>query len=315
MWGNTLGWRISSVLFIIAISVAFWLRAQMQITAPTSLSLNDKNLAELSPPLGPETIVAQDQPGDAAGNYSSAAQMYQDDPDASDEYAQKPEGALPAPLQLVLDATRLSTMNLFAKTPTGEVDYQSDHPQLDNLSKLGQNLEAAALRLNRAGKNDQARSFLLAAYALGKNLFQERVDYDEYSHGLGLMNGALTGLSDLEPENSPKSKALQDQASAMVDFDHQDVQPLYEVLASIDPAKVAANAGDVFRFAARARERMFRVEAILKLGRYRFDAARAADQLAAPRFLRSFGNDPDPVIRTAAQAAANLTLEQYRMIH
>jgi hypothetical protein len=60
---------------------------------------------------------------------------------------------------------------------------------------------------------------------------------------------------------------------------------------------------------------MFRVEAILKIGRYRFDAARKGDQLAAPRVLRRLADDPDPVIQAAANAALALTLEQYRTIH
>jgi hypothetical protein len=84
---------------------------------------------------------------------------------------------------------------------------------------------------------------------------------------------------------------------------------------SADAPRIAANAGDVIRFAKMAKERMFRVEAILKLGRYRFDSARGADQLAAPRILGELEKDPDPVIETAAEAALGLTIEQYRMIH
>jgi hypothetical protein len=108
---------------------------------------------------------------------------------------------------------------------------------------------------------------------------------------------------------------LEGQEAAMEGYDHDVVEPIYEVLTSADPAKIAANAGDIFRFATRSRERMFRVEAILKLGRYRFNSARAADQMAAPRFLRFLGHDADPAVRAAAQAAGGLTVEQYRMIH
>jgi hypothetical protein len=315
MWGNALGWRISIVLFALAMGVGLWLRAQMQITDPTSLSLNPKNLAELSPPIGTDAIVKQDQPGDAGEKYASAASLYESDPDTCDDYAQKPDGPPPPAMQSVLDATHLSSMILFAKDPAGIIDYQSDHPELDSLAKLGQEMEAVGLRLQRTGKNDDARKFLFAAYALGANLLRERIDYDEYSHGMGLMDGATTALAEMEPPNSPKAQTLQDQANAMVSFDQQSVQPIYEVLASADPTRIAANAGDIFRFATKSQERIFRVEAILKLGRYRFDAARAADQLAAPRFLRILAHDPDPCLRAAAQAATTLTLEQYRMIH
>jgi hypothetical protein len=315
MWGNALGWRISIVLFASAMGFGIWLRAQMQITDPTSLSLDAKNLAVLSPPIAPEAVVKQDQPGDAGEKYSEASAAYLQDSDAVDDYAQKPEGPPPPAMQLVIDATHLSGMNLFAKDPASVIDYQSDHPELDSLGKIGQEMEAAGLRLERAGKAEDARKFLLAAYALGVNLLRERVDYDEYSHGMGLMDGATTALAEMEPANSPRAQMLQDQGNALLSFDQQSVVPIYEVLVSADPARIAANAGDIFRFATKSRERMFRVEAILKLGRYRFDAGRAADQLAAPRVLRVLGLDSDPAVRAAAQAAAGLTLEQYRMIH
>lgn len=315
MWGNVLGWKISAALFLAAVALGAWLHGQMQITDPTDLSLDPRNLAELSPPVAPEAIVDQNVPGDADEKYSAAVANFDDYADACEEFSQNPKGPAPRPMQLVLDATHLSSMNLFDKNPAEIVDYQSDHASLDNLAKLGGEMESAALLLSRSGKNDESRKFLLAAYALGQNLFRERVDYDEYSHGMGLMDGATTALAEMEPAGSPRQKMLQDQQSAMVDFDRKNVQPIYDVLSAADPQKIAVNAGDVFRFATKARERMFRVEAILKLGRYRYDAARQADQFAAPRFLRRLSRDPDPVIRAAATAAANLTIEQYRMIH
>ncbi|HEX4053793.1 MAG TPA: hypothetical protein VHX86_05975 [Tepidisphaeraceae bacterium] len=315
MWGNALGWKISAVIFLLAIVLGASLHSQMQITDPTDLSLDPKNLAELSPPVPAEGIVERNVSGDAGEKYSAAVANFDDDADACEEFAQNPKGPAPRPMQLVLEATHLSGMNLFDKKPAEIVDYQTDHPSLDNLAKLGGEMESAALLLRRAGKNDESRKFLLAAYALGQNLFRERVDYDEYSHGMGLMDGATTALAEMEPAGSARQKTLQDQQSAMVDFDQKNVQPIYDVLASADPQRIAANAGDVFRFATRGRERMFRVEAILKLGRYRYDAARMADQLAAPRFLSRLSRDSDPVIRAAATAAADLTIEQYRMIH
>lgn len=150
---------------------------------------------------------------------------------------------------------------------------------------------------------------------MGENLVDERLTYDEYSHGIGLMDGAAKALGDLEPAGSERAKVLADQNDAMVTFDQQSVRPVYEVLSAADPQRIAVNAGDVIRFARLAKERMFRVEAILKLGRYRFDAARGADQLAAPRILGKLEGDEDPVIRAAAGAGVGLTIEGYRMIH
>jgi hypothetical protein len=315
MWGNILGWKISAALFLLAVGLGAWLHVQMQITDPTELSLNPRNLAELSPPVPARPIVDQSVPGDAGEKYSVAISLFDDNADACEEFAQKPEGPVPQPMQLLLDATHLSTANFFARNPGLLIDYQAEHPSLDNLGKLGQEMESVALLLNRSGKTDDGRKFLQAAYSLGENLYRERLNYEEFSRGIGLMNGATTALAEMEPAGSPDRKLLEDQQAATVAFDQKSVMPIYEILASADQQRIAANAGDVFRFATKAEERMFRVEAILKLGRYRFDAARQADQIAAPRFLRRLSNNPDPVIRAAASAAANLSVEQYRMIH
>ena len=57
-----------------------------------------------------------------------------------------------------------------------------------------------------------------------------------------------------------------------------------------------------------------RIEAILKLGRYGWNAARPGDQKAADAYVKAMADDPDPVIRTAATAARDLTLLQYRSL-
>jgi len=313
MFGNAIGWRISVVMLLIAVLVGVWLHNDMQMTEPTSLSLDQKNLAVLSPPT--PVLLAQDQPGDAGEKYAAAAAAYADDSDACDDFAQKPVGPPPAPMQRVLDAANLSQMNLFSREPAKIIDYQSDHQDLDNLTLIGQQMESAAILLDRNHQHDQAKKFLLAVYSLGSNLLRERLDYDEYSDGLKLSDEALVTLADLKSKDAAEAQTLQDQETAMVNFDQNTVRPIYDVLSSVDPQKIAINAGDVFRFATKSQERMFRVEAILKLGRYRFNAARRADQLAVPRVLQKFQDDPDPVVQTAAAAAASLTVEQYRMIH
>ena len=167
MIGNPLGWKISTVILALALAIGAWLHRQMQITAPTALSLDEKNLAPLSPPVPAQPIVDQNRPGDAGEKYSAAVAAYDDNEDACDAFAKQPDGPPPPPIQLVMDATNLSQMNLFARNPQTIVDYQSDHPALDDLSKIGQDLQSAAL-LCRKDHPDQAQSLLRAAYALAR---------------------------------------------------------------------------------------------------------------------------------------------------
>src|SRR5208282_5036198 len=128
-----------------------------------------------------------------------------------------------------------------------------------------------------------------------------------------LMNESAYGLS--ECEVGDRQTQMQNQEAAMRDYDANHVQPIYEALVSADQQVIAMHAGDMFQFAQHSQDRMIQVEAVLALGRLRFDAARNADQDAAMRFIRKAAASPDPAVQAAAAAATGLTLEQYRMIH
>ncbi len=315
MWGNRLGWQISGVIVAAAVVFVIWLNAQLAITAPTALSLDPKNIAALSPPWPAAAIVDQTEAGDAGPIYRDAMEAYADRPEASDEFVKNPGDNPPLPIKRVLEATHKATMNLLANNPAKYVNYQSEQPQLENLNNLGLLMDRVGLSLRIHKKPDEARKYFQAVYAMGFKLYGERVNHDEYQKGLGLLNEATTGLAECEPENSPWRQELESQEKAMADYDQERVMPIYKVLSSADPQTIAFNAGDVFELASKAQDRMVRVEAILKLGRYRFDADRMGDQLGASRYLRRLAGDTDPVIQAAASAGLGLTLEQYRAIH
>lgn len=315
MWGNRAGWGISAALTVIAVGAWLLVENQLRITAPTSFSQNAQNLAALSPPLPANPIVDFNEPGDAGQLYRQAAVAYPDTSDECEEFARHPDGTPPTAIGLVLDATHQRGVIVFAEDPGRIINYASTNPSLDALNDLGHAIDAAGLMLVKKKKVDDARRFYRAVYALGLRLYDERLDYEEYAAGLGLMNEATIGLAECEPKDSSVAADLQQQEATVSDFEQSRVRPIYQVLVSADQQSIATNAGDIFVFATQCKERMFRVEAILKLGRYRFDAQRNADQVAVPRYLRRLLEDPDPVIHAAATAARDLTLEQYRMIH
>lgn len=315
MFGNRLGWGISAVMAIIVIGGWLLVENQLRLTDPTNFS-SPENLAALSPPLPPEPVVQFNEPGDAGQAYRQAAAVYPDNSDACEDFAKHPaDGAPPQPIQLVLDAMHQRGVVVLANDPGQLINYTQHNPALEAMEELGHVMDAAGLMFFQQKKLEDARRFYHAVYALGLRLYDERLDYDEYLAGMGLMNEATAGLGECEPAGSAARQQLEQQESAVASFDQDHVRPIYQVLVSGDPAAIAANAGDIFVFATSAKERMFRVEAIMKLGRYRFDAARNADQMAVPRYLRKLVNDPDPAVRCAAAAARDLTLEQYRMIH
>jgi hypothetical protein len=312
MWGNRLGWWISACMMACAAALGLWVWSAVAITAPTDLSLNAQNMAPLMPPI---SIVAFDQPGDAGDSYRAALLAYDDSNDAYTQFMGKPLGNPPQAMQLVLDATHLSGMSLFTNDPAKIVNYDTDQASLDSLKGLADTMDGAGVRLKQLNKLADARRYFLAVYAMGFKLMSERLTYQEYSTGLGMAETALDGLSECESENSPHWTDLQQAKTALADFDAQRVTPIYQVLVSVDQQTIADNAGDIFAFATKSQERMFRVEAVLKLGRYRFDAARKADQMGASRYISRLSGDSDPAVRTAAAAGRDLTVEEYRMIH
>jgi len=131
------------------------------------------------------------------------------------------------------------------------------------------------------------------------------------------------------PGTEPERRALEDRLAALGGRvqainafetdrlnDYQTkVQPVWEVLSSIDEGTIATYAGDVFVLAGdRNADRLWRVESTLKLGRLEYLAGRRGDQLAARRVLREMSQDStdDPAVKIAAEQARSLTIEQYR---
>ena len=275
-------WTLWLAIAAGGIALGVWLYVQLRLTPPTALSLDPENLAVLSPPVISPPIVRQ-AGGDGGADYRAALAAY--DADACDAFAKNPAGDPPKSMQLVLNAADKTTMDLLAENPGQIINYQSEHPALENLEQLGRAMDRAGLMLRLKKQTQPARQYFQAVYGLGSALYAERLCYDEYLKGMGLMDEAATGLAELEDQ--PRRSQLQQHVAAMVDYDAQKVRPIYEALYSADPDESAVHAGDVFVFAAKSRERMFRVEAILALGRMRFSAERNADQRAAGRDRKS----------------------------
>jgi hypothetical protein len=77
---------------------------------------------------------------------------------------------------------------------------------------------------------------------------------------------------------------------------------------------VGRHGGDILALARNSPEPMWRGEAILSLGRMKYNTPRRGDQNAARREVKQWLNDPNPSVRTAAAEADNLTLEKYRTL-
>lgn len=308
------GWSIGgTIVAAVALSTPV-LIGLIGTTPPTALGKNPAFVEPIQLPVGPETILLSDPSKDATEPYRLALADYQKNPRDYEEFGTG-LGAAPAGIEQLLLAANAGKAKLFEDDPAKIVNYTLQKPNLDALVELGRTANRAAL-LRARDDPKQSRKYFESAFALGQKLFAERLNYAELSAGLGLMNEAATGMRYLA-QNNPDS-ALEHHLTAFLDasrqYNEQHLLPTWRILSTIDPKIIGQHAGDVFLLAKQSRERMWRTEAILALGRARFNAGRAGDQRQANRYLQQLQADPhlDPVLRTAVNAAKNLTAEQYR---
>ena len=348
MFGNRLGWGIAGVLAVLMLWAVSLLNQLNTISRPSQGIVVVSQKVSLELPTHPELLDAiklpadplsvlptMTQPGDAAPFYQRAIKAAADNRQAYEPSSKtglldsERLSDLPGVAALI-DATRLSGMNLFAASPAGVINYDMPPAPIDNLFRVGAacNLLGVSNKANmekaeRENHHDQAAKFKAdsiryyeAAFSLGVKLVNERVRWPELDAGWDLMTTDAAGLSRVDPSR-PAGKAF---ADACVPYYKDRLRPLWAVVGSVDPGIVGRTAGDVFYIVKHSRERMWRIEGILKLGRYRFEAGengRGADQRFAGLWVNRIANDPkeDPIVREVARHAAALTPEELRMIH
>ncbi|MCC7349419.1 MAG: hypothetical protein IT446_02525 [Phycisphaerales bacterium] len=308
------GWSIlGAIVAAVAISSPI-LIGWIGTTAPTALGKNPAFLEPIQLPVGPETILPTDPAKDATEPYRLALADYQKNPRDYEEFGTG-LGRAPAGIAQLLLASNAGKGTLFADDPGKIVNYSMQKPDLDDFVEIGRTANRAALLRTRDDPK-LARRYFESAFALGQKLYAERLNYAELSAGLGLMNEAATGMRFLAQQTA--DSALEQHLTGFLDatrqYNEQHLLPTWCILNSIDPAIIEQHAGDVFLLAKKSRDRTWRTEAILTLGRARFFAPRSGDQRQANQYLNDLSSTPnlDPSIQTAVQAALQLTIEQYR---
>ena len=319
MWGNAPGWAISAVMVLATAGMLYYLSLPPEVSKPAGLIPLAYKPVEL--PANPATVLP---PGsrdcDAGDLYRQAIDVYLKDPKPYQDAVHASPQDLAA-VQLLLKARDCGRMRLFAMSPQELVNYKNDQPQLEALVKLGDAANSVGLGLNLDQKPDEARTYFDAAFALGRRLYDERVCWRELAAGLSLMSESAQNLAKLADEAHDGSRV--DVVRHFNDATTRYEQKLQEEVASplsnpVEQTYGGKFAGDVFAIANNPSvERVWRVEAILHIGRYRFNAAdgHRGDQLAADHELQQLEQNtgPDLVLHTAIRAAQHLTLEQQRM--
>jgi hypothetical protein len=277
-------------------------------------------MAKLELPKAAASLVPQNEPRDAGDLYRQAIRIYNENRSQYNKFARSTNAAdaesLKA-LQLIIEATPYSKATLLSSNLQEAVSYDSDHPRLDALTELVA-LGARAGSLYKAEKNyKQAMKYFDAIYALGWKLYQERMNLPETDVALNAMGTGAAGIQSAADaaDDTARAQAAADFIEAKGTWYENTYLPIKTAVTAIDPGLIAKYFGDVAAIAQDSNDRMWRTEATLALGRYRYNASRSGDQRGARRVLKKLKRDPDPLVAHAAQEALDLTLQQYRALH
>jgi len=334
MFGNALGWVISAVLAALTCWGVWFIGTLNEISPPSTgivartgnvrldLLTHPEMLDVIKLPFDAQAIMpGMTEAKDAAPLYRQAIEKYNSDKFTYRDLFEnkgKPKTTdikdLPA-LQLLIDARNCKTMNLFGTNPREVIDYdRASADRLEAIYTLGFVAEKLAFYIK---KEDPQNAILLAeaAFSLGTKMCEERLRYREFDAGAEILRGGAYVIKSLDPARATAA----DIDAPMRDLLKNRCLPLWTAIGSADPEVISRSAGDVFYVAKNSKERMWKVEAILKLGRNKFDMGsfgRGADQRWSRLLVKRMAKDEklDPVVRTAAQAADELTLEGYHMI-
>lgn len=320
MWGNTKGWIISAVLVIAFTTTVCAL--QMTGTTPSGMTpafaAKVGGLEPIRLPMSPDSIVPATEDGNAADAYREAIRQYQANPSLYETFRTDRADQYAACEQLVL-GTHCRDMTLWSKSPAELINWDRDKEPLVALQKVGHVTALRALAALKANDPSAANAYAEAAFALGAKLVRERLVYDEFEAGLGLMGEAAPTLRDAAKARNEPDRARDVEAfdKARQAFTRPDgpIDDLHVITANIDGNLSGARAGDVFYLAEHSPERLWRVEACFQLARIHRnvgDNGRASDQRYAQILLRRLADsDPDPIVQLAATKARDVTDAEY----
>lgn len=320
MWGNRLGWTLSLlsvaaiVLFLRMISIN-----AVRAAPRTDFSRNPESAAVIELPVDPAVVLPSiSNSRDSSTTYRLAAEQVLANSFIYEGFARSGQiGDIDdlAAVKTLLQAADSTTARFFDKAPERVITYTNEKPFLDALVIVGRCANRAGLLIQDARPADAMKHYE-AGFALGVCLYRERTTWTQLDAGLKLMAANARLIATLADSlgDPDRAAAVRRFDAARITYANERLLPMRRLLSSPDQESIALYVGDVIHFARYAPERMWRIESVLRLGLYRFNAARLGDQRVAGRVIEELTQDSDPLVRLAATRARDLTIEQYRLL-
>jgi hypothetical protein len=323
MFGNLKGWIISGVIFLLVGFILFKTAQLPPVSKPTG---KIKFAEKLELPADPKQwLLPMTRDADAAEAYRKAIhefdmneKLYEKNGKIEKELksfataAEKPKG-----VEFIVEGADCDKMNLFGPSPGQVVHYNSTWPDLNALNEVGtRTLQVGMFHIKGTKDLAQAEKYINAAFVLGYRLYQERLCWEELNHGMNLMINASKQLSRVAADkgDADKAAALAQFSADLDKYKTEKVVPIVRVVTSIDSRVIGTRGGDIFGLLRESPEKVWKVEALLSLGRMKFNTPNRGDQIGAKREVKKFVDNPDPAIKQAAKLADEMTVERYRML-
>ncbi len=159
------------------------------------------------------------------------------------------------------------------------------------------------------GEKDRARNLALAVWVFGHRLFEHCDRLYHRVTGLDMMESAGMLLYEMSVEDERLSSEDLRRWSDAITRIRQAWQPKLELMLGIDP-----HHGDLVNLALNDEDRMFRVEATLRLGIHRYQANRG-NRRAMNRAIRLAIESSDAMLNEAGLKADAMTLQEKRRLY
>jgi hypothetical protein len=336
MFGNRLGWGISVLLAALMLFVVFELGKISQIQKPShgvvmrtgnvtlELESRPQLLDPIQLPFHPQALMPERvDPADASPLYQQAIAEYHKDPERYNDVLDK-QGKLKTTSLADLPAFELLIKAKNSRNPSvfgGRIDdlievrHSPNPAPLAALGVVGMSASKMAQVLLKDGRQgDDAKNLAQAVFSLGVKLCEERLRWREFDVGQQMARDGLYLIKKADPSKAPAADAAEQGLRALL---KDRLIPLSNVLTSADQFVIGRTGGDIFYIARNAKERMWRIEATLKLGWYRFNQGEEGHgpngRWAMIVLKRMAADDSlEPAIRAAAVASRDWTFDDYQ---
>jgi len=320
MAGNMRGWIIAAIIvgfqaFLVMKAIEF-----NQPTPVTALVSEPGVLDPLTIDVDPASIVPMEGSGDGTTMYRAALAEVKGQDSRYQKYIDEGTSTsvadFPA-VQKLINATSAPATEIITPNLDENVSYIFETDEIKALHLAGLAAEHLGV-LNMADHPVVAKKCFEAEFALGAKMLAERVRFYEAFDGIALLRGGAGGLKALamrakKNDEVDKLAKFDDAAGATLD----KANKLWKVVGSIDTDQIAIHSGDIYFFTGpQMKERMWRIESTLKLGRHKFNAGKMADAVLVDRRLKTMAaTEKDPALLAAVKTADDLTLADYRSIN